>query len=219
MTDRIDVVEFWRDVVGLTLDEILPIRRGQVQYRFDLCESVLKVNVIDGGVDATRRSGISEVTVADALRAGQTLVDPDGTAIRFVAPGDDGIEQIGVTFAVSDAAAAARYYVDALGWQPLGSAGAGDVDGVRCGRTVVRWRELADAPPVPAMPLRGWAYLTVQIHDCDAEHAGVLTCGGAEGLAPVTLGTTARISMVRDPDGNWLELSQRASLTGPLPDR
>ena len=37
-----------------------------------------------------------------------------------------------------------------------------------------------------------------------------------EALAPLTLGTTARISMVRDPDGNWIELSQRASITGSL---
>ena len=35
-------------------------------------------------------------------------------------------------------------------------------------------------------------------------------------MAPVTLGTTARISMVRDPDGNWIELSQRASIAGSL---
>ena len=35
-------------------------------------------------------------------------------------------------------------------------------------------------------------------------------------LAPLTLGTTARISMVRDPDGNWIELSQRASIVGSL---
>jgi lactoylglutathione lyase len=41
--------------------------------------------------------------------------------------------------------------------------------------------------------------------------------GATEGGAPVTLGTTARYSLVRDPDGNWLEISQRASLTGPLP--
>jgi hypothetical protein len=30
------------------------------------------------------------------------------------------------------------------------------------------------------------------------------------------LGSTARISFVRDPDGNWIEISQRASLTGTL---
>ena len=40
--------------------------------------------------------------------------------------------------------------------------------------------------------------------------------GGREALAPTTLGTTARISMVRDPDGNWIEISQRASITGSL---
>jgi lactoylglutathione lyase len=38
-----------------------------------------------------------------------------------------------------------------------------------------------------------------------------------EGYAPVSLGKVARISFVRDPDGNWIELSQRASLTGNLP--
>jgi lactoylglutathione lyase len=35
-------------------------------------------------------------------------------------------------------------------------------------------------------------------------------------MAPITLGETARISFIRDPDGNWIELSQRASLVGPL---
>jgi hypothetical protein len=33
----------------------------------------------------------------------------------------------------------------------------------------------------------------------------------------VTLGTVARISFIRDPDGNFIEVSQRASLTGSLP--
>jgi len=41
--------------------------------------------------------------------------------------------------------------------------------------------------------------------------------GGREGRPPITLGKIARVSFVRDPDGNWIELSQRASLTGPLP--
>ncbi len=40
--------------------------------------------------------------------------------------------------------------------------------------------------------------------------------GGREAMPPTTLGTTARISMVRDPGGNWIELSQRASITGSL---
>ncbi len=38
-----------------------------------------------------------------------------------------------------------------------------------------------------------------------------------EGAPPVTLGEVARISFIRDPDGNWIEISQRASLTGAIP--
>ena len=209
MTDRVEVLEFWRDEVGIPIEEVLPIRRGFVQYRFDLCESVFKLNVIDDGVPPGRRSRVVEVVAADAARAGQSFTDVDGTTIRFVAPGDDGIEQLAIVLEVSDPTATRAYYVDVLGWEPLGD------DAVRCARTIVRWRQ--GPAPLPEMSERGWAYLTVQIHECDAEHAAVLARGGTEGAPPVTLGTTARYSLVRDPDGNWLEISQRASLTGPLP--
>ena len=70
---------------------------------------------------------------------------------------------------------------------------------------------------VEPMTGRGFRYVTVQVWDVDGEHAGIVERGGAEGRPPITLGTTARISFVRDPDGNWIEVSQRASLTGPLP--
>jgi lactoylglutathione lyase len=63
---------------------------------------------------------------------------------------------------------------------------------------------------------RGWRYITFQIFKVDDEHAHVLAAGGREAMPPTTLGTTARISMVRDPDGNWIELSQRASLVGAI---
>jgi len=63
---------------------------------------------------------------------------------------------------------------------------------------------------------RGWRYITFQVFKVDEDHARVLAAGGREAMAPTTLGTTARISMVRDPDGNWIELSQRASLVGAI---
>ena len=62
----------------------------------------------------------------------------------------------------------------------------------------------------------GWRYLTVQIRDCRRAHAGVLARGGTEAAPPRELGDTVRFSMVQDPDGNWIELSQRASLVGAL---
>jgi lactoylglutathione lyase len=56
----------------------------------------------------------------------------------------------------------------------------------------------------------------VQVTDCRAEHQGVLDRGGSEGEPPRRLGDVAVVSFVRDPDGNFIELSQRASLVGSL---
>ena len=63
---------------------------------------------------------------------------------------------------------------------------------------------------------RGYRYMTVQVFDVVAEHARILAAGGREGMAPVRLGEVAYISFVLDPDGNWIEISQRKSITGSL---
>ncbi len=60
----------------------------------------------------------------------------------------------------------------------------------------------------------GFRYFTVQVRDCLAEHQAILDRGGTEGQAPIVLGDTVRYSFVRDPDGTFIEISQRASLTG-----
>ena len=58
--------------------------------------------------------------------------------------------------------------------------------------------------------------MTVQIFDCLAEYAGILARGGTSGGEPRVLGETVRYAFVCDPDGNHIEISQRASLTGSL---
>ncbi len=93
---------------------------------------------------------------------------------------------------------------------------AGDAATFLAGDTVLLLEQSADAPSDSGMEGKGWRYITFQVFEVDREHAHVLSHGGREARAPVTLGTTARISMVRDPDGNWIELSQRASITGSL---
>jgi hypothetical protein len=62
----------------------------------------------------------------------------------------------------------------------------------------------------------GWRYITFQVFKVDEVHARMIAAGAREASAPKTLGTTARISMVLDPDGNWIELSQRVSIVGTL---
>ena len=70
----------------------------------------------------------------------------------------------------------------------------------------------------PIRQARGWRYITLQVADIDAVHDELRGKGVREGLAPVTLGEVARISMILDPDGNWIELSRRASIVGSLSD-
>jgi lactoylglutathione lyase len=87
----------------------------------------------------------------------------------------------------------------------------------RAGESLLLVEERADTTADAPYQGRGWRYLTFQVFEVDTEHARILGQGGREAMPPSTLGTTARISMVKDPDGNRIEISQRASLTGPLP--
>jgi lactoylglutathione lyase len=112
--------------------------------------------------------------------------------------------------AVSDAAAMHRFLGVALGLEGDGR------DAYRCGDSLIGFEMDTTAAPVGKMQAPGYRYITIQVRRVDAEHAGIIERGGADGRPPLTLGTTARISFVRDPDGNWIEVSQRASLTGQL---
>ena len=58
-------------------------------------------------------------------------------------------------------------------------------------------------------------YPTVQVWKVDDEHSAFIA-EAAMRPSRQKLGTTARISFIQDPDGNWIEISQRASLTGSL---
>ena len=78
---------------------------------------------------------------------------------------------------------------------------------------------LEEDPAATVDPVRqaaGWRYITLQIGDIDAVHDDLRSKGVREGFAPATLGDVARISMILDPDGNWIELSRRASIVGSL---
>ncbi|MDE2485990.1 MAG: VOC family protein [Alphaproteobacteria bacterium] len=205
------MLAFWQGEVGLVLDHVLKIRRGQDQHRHDVNGSVLKINWHAEPLPPNPPSGYRELIIArEGVGAPRYLFDPEGDRVSLVEPGTGGVTQIGVRLAVRDLAAHRRFYAEALGL-PEEAEGA-----FRAGESLILLEERPDAPSDAAMQGPGWRYITFQVFKVDEEHAKVLAAGGREALAPVTLGTTARISMVRDPDGNWIELSQRASVVGSL---
>jgi lactoylglutathione lyase len=213
--DAPSALAFWQHEMGLPFDHTLPIRRGYKQHRHDLCGSVLKINQLHDPIPDHPPSGYRELLIArDGITAPQSLIDPDGNKVALVPRGMFGIERIGIRLGVRDVEAHRRFYTEAL-WLKQG-ASSGTVMTFLAGDTVLIVEPSSDAPDDASFEGRGWRYITFQVFEVDREHAYVLAHGGREARAPVTLGTTARISMVRDPDGNWIELSQRASLTGSL---
>lgn len=205
------MLAFWQGEAGAAFDHLLPIRKGQDQHRHDVLGSVLKINHHAAPLPGAAPSGYRELLIArEGLAAPRALADPEGNRVTLVPPGQEGVRQIGVRIAVRDLGAHRRFYGEALGL-PEERPGA-----FRAGESLILLEESPDAPSDAQMQGPGWRYITFQVFKVDDEHAAVLAQGGREALAPVTLGSTARISMVRDPDGNWIELSQRASIVGSL---
>ena len=205
------MLEFWQQRAGVPFDELLPAGRGVHQLRHRIGESILKINHVREPLTASPPAGYRRLSLArEGVREPQELVDPDGNAVRLVPPGWQGIAQLELELAVRDREAARAFYRDALGLEEP-SPGR-----FRCGVSLIALREDAEAASDPPLRAPGYRYTTVQVFDVVSEHAGILRRGGREGTAPVRLGEVAYISFVRDPDGNWIEISQRKSLTGSL---
>jgi lactoylglutathione lyase len=140
------------------------------------------------------------------------LRDPDNHAVRLVPRGYQGIRQTGIRLSVRDLALHHHFYADVL--ELTRDAEAPGV-AFGAGETLMFVEEEPTADQ-DAAGGAGWRYITSKVFKVDATHAQVIKSGGQELKSPVTLGTTARISMIADPDGTPIELSQRASIVGTL---
>jgi catechol 2,3-dioxygenase-like lactoylglutathione lyase family enzyme len=206
---------FWQQKVGAVFDHTLAIRRGVRQHRHDLFGSVLKINNSREPLPENPPTGYRELLVARSdIAEPLSLRDPEGNRVALVPPGHLRVDKIGMRLAVRNLAAHRNFYADALGLAEESVDGAGAA--FRAGDSLILLDESEDAPSDAVIDGYGWRYITFQIHKVDEEHAHALAQGAREGLAPTTLGETARISMIRDPDGNWIELSQRASIVGSI---
>ncbi len=219
------MLDFYQNTVGLPFEEALPTGGGVLQHRHSLNGSVFKLNHARAPLPEQPNSGYQQLHIASTrVTSSETFVDPDGNRVLLVPTGQNGIVGIQMDIWVRDTTAARRYYCDALGCTIIDSDPGLDIWRVQCGTTVLRLMGPTALPDggKPASlaqgPMRagGFRYLTIQVFDVDGTHAAVLAAGGSAGAEPRTLGDVARISFVRDPDGNWLEISQRKSLTGSL---
>ena len=206
---RDEQLAFWQHTVGLSYDHMGKVGGGVQQHRHHMNGSILKMNHARDPLPASPPSGIVGLQIArDGVKAAVELKDPDGNRVTLVPKG--AVAGIAILLRVNDPAAHDRFWTHAMQFERAG-------DGrYRCGDSLIvvagqgkversaEWRGL------------GYRYLTVQIHDCVQEYEGILARGGESGGEPRVLGDTVRYAWVLDPDGNHIEISQRASLTGPL---
>lgn len=208
--EREPMLAFWQQEVGLSCAEMLPLGGGLQQHRHTIGDSILKLNHGREPLPDAEQGGIRRLLIArEGIASIEELFDPEGNAVVLVPPGQGQIEQIRVELVVSDLVSHQRFYGDVLGLPAL------DAVTFRCGISQIRLLE-GDAAADPVHVARGYRYLTLQVFDVVGVHERILAAGGREGRPPLRLGDVAYISFIRDPDGNWLEISQRKSLTGSL---
>jgi predicted enzyme related to lactoylglutathione lyase len=206
------LLEFWQTRVGLPFLEMQPLGQGVQQHRHEMNGSVLKLNSVRDPLEPAKPSGYRELWIASPdVTEPVTLWDADDNAVRLVLPGYASVNGVALRLVVSSAARFHDFYGRVMQLQPAAK------QAYRCGDSLLSFEEQSNAARQDT-PLRakGFRYFTIQVTDVDREHATLVERGAVEGMPPTTLGETARISFIRDPDSNWIELSQRASLTGPL---
>ena len=210
-TNKDAMLAFWQREIGLPFHETLPVGRGVHQLRHGIGESVLKIN---HNRDALAADAADRIPTPDDRAARRDFAarvgDPDGNRVTLVPPGHDRHR----TAADADRRARPRRPSRLLRAHPRSGP---KPDGrFRCGVSLLSLVHDAHATGDAQMRGIGYRYLTIQVFDVVGEHREILARGGQEGSAPVRLGDVAYISFVRDPDGNWIEISQRKSITGSL---
>src|SRR6202171_6848008 len=89
------MLHFWQNDAGLRFDHVLPIRRGQKQYRHDTLGSVVKINHYVEQLPAAPPSGYRELIVARQDRTEpERLTDPDGNRVSLVPFRHEGVSHI-----------------------------------------------------------------------------------------------------------------------------
>lgn len=125
-------------------------------------------------------------------------------------------DSIDLGIVVRDAEAALGFYRDVLGFEhvadtPMPGAFAGTMHRLMCGSSLIKLVALDDVPAESAPPggvtgATGYRYWTISVADIeglttrcrDAGHEVVIDCA--------EIRPRVRISMIVDPDGNWVEL-------------
>lgn len=122
-------------------------------------------------------------------------------------------DSIDLGIIVTDGAKALAFYRDTLGFEPEGDMpmpGGGTMHRLRCGTSTIKvidpGRQLeAKAPAGGIQGAYGYRYWTISVADLDGMTKKVADAGYKVAVPVTALRPGIRISIVEDPDGNWVE--------------
>jgi catechol 2,3-dioxygenase-like lactoylglutathione lyase family enzyme len=125
-------------------------------------------------------------------------------------------DSIDLGIVVRDADKALAFYRDTLGFEDQGTMpmpGGGTMYRLLCGTSLIKLvapgEELAaSAPPGGIQGAYGYRYWTISVPNVDELTATCEAAGYKVAVSPRDIRPGVRISMIEDPDGNWVELLQ-----------
>ena len=201
-------LHFWQDSVGLAYDHLGKLGGGVHQHRHHLHGAILKLNAARDPLPGLPPTGYRALRIAARVDAPRELHDPDGTPVTLVPGDDNGTRSVDLLMTVSNLVHHIAFYRDGLGL-PVDATGTVSLGDARlC---------VADIGPVARSPDwrgPGLRYITLQVMDARAA-LGQALANGAEGADSLRdLGELVRFAFIRDPDGNFIELSERTTFTG-----
>lgn len=130
-------------------------------------------------------------------------------------------DSIDLGIVITDSEASLAFYRDLLGFEhvadtPMPAPMAGTMHRLLCGTTLVKLVKLdttPDSPPAPGGIVggTGYRYFTMQVTNLAEITRAVADAGHAVPMANVEIRPGVTISMVEDPDGNWVEFVEQAA--------
>jgi len=203
------MLEFWRTTIGLEYEAPVEFNNGLTQYRHKLGNSIIKINTSSRSL-SDKPGGYAKLLIAKkGQTTTETLFDPDGNEIVFVPPGYKSITDLGICVRSSKMTLCREFYKNALECTILGT------NIFQLGTSIILLEEDTERGHNGHWVNTGFRYFTIHVKRIDDTYASLMKKGVASGEKPYSIGEIARISFIKDPDGRWIEVAQRASLAGP----